>query len=128
MMPLRIVVGAVFLMHGGQKLFTFGVPGVADMLFKLGFILATPLAVVLIIAELAGAVAILVGAFARWAGLLLAVDMCVAILVARLQGGFFTPYGYEFELTLLGACATIALVGAGGTSVDDWRARRALKG
>ena len=128
MMPLRLVVGVVFLMHGGQKLFDFGIAGVADMLQKLGFPMATLFAGILIAAELAGAVSILLGAFARWAGIALSVDMTIAILVARLHGGFFTPYGYEFELTLLGALLTIALVGPGGLSVDRWRARGAVEG
>ena len=62
--------------------------------------------------------AILLGLFARWVGVLLAIEMIVAILVARLKGGFFTPYGYEFELTLLGACLTIAALGSGGVSLE----------
>jgi len=118
MVPLRFVVGLVFLMHGGQKLFVFGVPGVADMLMKLGFVLPTANAVLLIAAELVGGTAVLLGVFARAAGLGLAVEMAIAIFVARLGGGFFTPYGYEFELTLLGACLTIALVGPGGVSLE----------
>ena len=36
MLPLRIVVGLVFLMHGGQKLFVFGPAGTADIMGKLG--------------------------------------------------------------------------------------------
>ena len=32
MLPLRIAVGLVFLMHGGQKLFVFGIDGTADVI------------------------------------------------------------------------------------------------
>ena len=118
LVPLRIAVGVVFLIHGGQKLFVFGVPGTADILGKIGIPLPTLAAVVVIAAECAGGLGILLGAFARWAGLVLAIDMTVAIMAARLRGGFFTPYGYEFELSLLGACLTIAVLGAGGASID----------
>lgn len=118
LVPLRIAVGVVFLIHGGQKLFVFGVPGTADILGKIGIPLPTLAAVVVIVAECAGGLGILLGAFARWAGLVLAIDMTVAIMAARLRGGFFTPYGYEFELSLLGACLTIAALGAGGASID----------
>ena len=118
MVPLRLVVGLTFLMHGGQKLFVFGLAGTADIMGKLGLPLPTLCAAVVIVAELAGGVAIVLGWFARWAGLALAIEMVVAILVARVQGGFFTPYGYEFELTLLGACLTLAAVGSGGMSVE----------
>ena len=118
MVPLRIVLGIVFIMHGTQKLFDFGVAGTADILGKLGIPFAAGAAVLLIVIESLGGVAIALGLFARWAALLLAVEMCVAIPVARFAGGFFTPYGYEFEMTLLGACLTLALVGSGGMSLD----------
>ncbi len=118
MVPLRTVVALVFLMHGWQKVFDFGIHGVADMLTKLGFPMATFFAVLLMVIECAGGLAILLGFFARFTGFVLAVEMVIAIYVARLGGGFFTPYGFEFELTLLGACLTLALAGAGGISVD----------
>ncbi len=119
MLPLRVVVGLVFLMHGGQKLFVFGVAGTADIMGKLGLPLPTLCAVIVIAVELLGGSAILLGAFARLAGSLLAFEMVVAIVVARLHGGFFAPYGYEFELTLLGACLTFALSGPGQVSLEE---------
>src|SRR6266480_7469827 len=84
MLPLRIVVGLVFLMHGGQKLFVFGVAGTADIMGKLGLPLPTLCAVIAIAVELLGGGAILLGVFARLAGALLAFEMVVAIVVARL--------------------------------------------
>ena len=123
-LPLRIVVAVVFLMHGGQKVLYFGVSGVADMLTKLGFPLAVFFAVVLMTIEVAGGLAILVGFMTRAAGLILALEMAIAIYVARLGGGFFTPYGFEFEMTLMGACLTFAAVGAGGVSIDAVRRAR----
>jgi putative oxidoreductase len=119
MLPLRLVVGLVFLMHGGQKLFVFGVAGTADIMGKLGLPLPTLCAVIVIAVELLGGLAILLGVFARLAGALLAFEMVVAILVARWHGGFFAPYGYEFELTLLGACLTFALGGPGQVSLEE---------
>src|SRR5437763_128709 len=100
LVPLRVVVGLVFLLHGAQKLFVFGVAGTADILGKLGIPLATLAAVIVIAAELLGGLAILSGVFARWAGVVLTIEMLVAIPVARLAGGFFAPYGFEFEFTL----------------------------
>ena len=118
LVPLRLVVGLVFLMHGGQKLFVFGLAGTSDIMNKLGIPLSGLAAAVVIAAELLGGLAILVGFLARWAGIVLAIEMIVAIAVARLAGGFFAPYGYEFEFTLLGACLTFAALGSGGTSLD----------
>lgn len=122
MLPIRIAVGLVFMMHGGQKLFVFGVAGTADIMAKLGIPLPTIAAIVVITVELLGGLAILLGVFARTAGALLAFEMMVAILVARLHGGFFAPYGYEFELTLLMVCLAFALGGPGGVSFEEmWR-------
>jgi putative oxidoreductase len=118
LVPLRVAVGLVFLMHGGQKLFVFGLAGTADIMDKLGLPLPTLAAAVVIAAELLGGLAILLGVYARWAGAVLAIEMVVAILVARIRGGFFAPYGFEFEFTLLSACLTFAAMGSGGVSLD----------
>ena len=119
MLPLRVAVGLVFLMHGAQKLFVFGVAGTTDIMAKLGLPVPMLCALIVIIVELVGGAAILLGAFTRLAGALLAFEMIVAILVARLHGGFFAPYGYEFELTLLGASLTFALHGPGRISIEQ---------
>lgn len=123
MLPLRIVVGLVFLMHGAQKLFVFGLGGTADIMGKLGLPLPVLCAIIVIAVELLGGLAIVLGVFTRVAGALLAFEMLIAILVARLSGGFFAPYGYEFELTLLGASLTFALHGAGRMSLDETMSR-----
>lgn len=119
LVPLRLVVGLVFLLHGGQKLLVFGLAGTADIMGKLGLPLPAACATIVITVELLGGLSIVLGVFTRLAGVLLAFEMVVAILVARLHGGFFAPYGYEFELTLLSACLTFALVGPGQVSIEE---------
>lgn len=117
-LPLRLVVGLVFLMHGGQKLFVFGLEGTVAFMSQLGVPAPSLAAMVLIAVEMLGGLALILGLFARWAALLLAVDMLVAILTVHLRGGFFLPDGYEFVLTLLAANVTLALLGPGDASVD----------
>lgn len=121
MLPLRAVVGLVFVMHGGAKLFGFGLAGTVGFMESVGIPLAQIAGPVVTAVELLGGTAILLGWYARWAALLLAVDMLVAILVVRLPGGFFAPNGLEFELTLLGAVLTIAALGPGPISMDARR-------
>jgi putative oxidoreductase len=65
MVPLRIVVGLVFLMHGAQKLLVFGPAGTADIMGKLGLPLPVLCAAIVITVELLGGLAILLGAFTR---------------------------------------------------------------
>ena len=125
LVPLRVAVGVVFLMHGGQKLFVYGLAGTAGAMTDMGIPLPQVAAIVVTAVEVLGGLAILLGLFARWAGLLLAIDMAVAILAVRLKGGFFAPRGFEFEFTLLGAALTLAALGAGGVSLDRMLRQRA---
>ena len=123
LIPLRIAVGVIFLMHGWQKVFVFGIAGTADILRWVGIPFPEFFAVIVMTTELLGGLAILFGLLARWAALALAFEMTVAIFTARMHGGFFTPNGYEFELSLLGACLTIAAIGSGVVSLDKWLKR-----
>jgi putative oxidoreductase len=122
-LPLRAVVGLVFVAHGAQKLFGFGLAGTAGFLGGLGIPLPTLAAAVVIAVELVGGFALLLGAGTRIVALLLAGDMLVAMLAVHVHGGFFAPDGVEFVLTLFGACLTLAGLGAGPWSVDEVRRR-----
>ena len=124
LVPLRIVVGVVFLMHGWQKVFVFGIAGTADILRWVGIPFPSFFAPLLMVAELLGGLAILFGLFSRFTGVCLAIEMTVAIFTARLRGGFFTPNGFEFELALLGACLTFAAIGTGPVSLEELLKRR----
>lgn len=124
LLPLRVVVGVVFLMHGYQKLLVWGVGGVAGFFTQVGVPLPGVVAPVVSLVEFLGGLAILLGVYARWVGVALAIDMVGAILFARLKGGFFAPNGFEFELTLCGAALTIAAVGSGPLSLDRYLPRR----
>jgi putative oxidoreductase len=122
-LPLRLVIGLVFVMHGAQKLFGFGLAGTAGFLGSMGIPLPTVAAAVLIAVELLGGLALVLGAGTRYVAAALAVEMLVALLTVHLRAGFFVPDGMEFVLTLLAGCLTLVAVGAGPWSVD--RARRA---
>lgn len=118
LLPLRLVVGLVFLVHGGQKLFVFGLGGTAGFFGQIGIQQALFWAVVVTFAELLGGLALIFGLLSRYAALILAVDMIVGIGTVHLPKGFFLPGGYEFALTLLGGCLTLVLTGPGPLAVD----------
>ncbi|MGH7376481.1 MAG: DoxX family protein [Candidatus Methylomirabilales bacterium] len=115
---LRVVVGIVFLVHGGQKLFVFGFGGVANFLGQVGIPAPMLAAVVVTAVEFLGGLALLLGLFTRLAAIPLAINMLVAILTVHLKAGFFLPNGYEFALTLLAATVALVLLGSGEASVD----------
>lgn len=116
---VRAVVGIVFLVHGGQKLFVFGFHGVAGFFGQIGVPLPAYSSVVVTLVEFLGGAALLLGLYTRVAALLLACDMVGAILLVHLKGGFFLPKGYEFALTLLVANLALLLAGSGRLALDN---------
>lgn len=117
LLMLRLAIGLVFIMHGGQKVFVKGIPGVADFLGKLGMQPPAFWAYLLTVAEIAGGIALIVGLFTRFAALALGVTMVVAIATVLWTKGFFLP-GYEFALTLLAAALALAFTGPGRYAID----------
>jgi putative oxidoreductase len=75
---LRAVVGLIFLAYGAQKLFGEGFGGVAGMTEGLGIPLPILAAVALLLVELAGGAALILGLFTRLAAVPLALSMLVA--------------------------------------------------
>ena len=115
---LRVVVGIVFVAHGGQKLFVWGFGNVAGFFGQVGIPAPMVAAVIVTLVEFLGGLALLLGLFTRWAAIPLAVNMLGAILTVHWKGGFFLPDGFEFALTLLAANVTLAFLGSGEASVD----------
>jgi putative oxidoreductase len=135
-LPLRMVVGVIFLAHGAQKLFGafggYGVSGTAQLFEQIGITPGIFWAVVVGLVEFGGGLAVLIGLLTRYAATLLAINMLVAILRVHLVSGFFLPTGFEYALALFGASLTLLIGGAGHLSFDHYfaqarRHRRTVK-
>jgi putative oxidoreductase len=111
---LRITVAVVVLFHGVFKL-AHGVEWIRGPLGRFG--LPGWLAYGVYLAEVVGPVLLIAGLFARWAALVIAFDMLMAILLVGRQrvvsvnqaGG----WGIELELLIGIAALTIAVAGTG---------------
>jgi len=112
---LRIVLGAIFIAHGFQKI-SGGMHDFTATVAHLGFPMPVAFAWAAALAEFLGGICVLAGLFTRWAALAIAIDMAVAIgkvhLHQRLVGG------YEFPLVLFAVAVSIVLMGAGPASLD----------
>ncbi len=124
---LRGVVGVVFLMHGYQKLFQMGIPGVSGFFTQSGVPLPQLTAPLVSVLEFGGGLALILGLLTPVVAALLAADMLGAILLLHLPNGFYAADGgYEYVLTLFGASLALALTGPGAYALDAvlGRARR----
>ena len=117
---LRVVTGIIFLMHGQQKLFEFGIGGVTGMMTGLGVPAPGPMAIVVTLVELVGGLALILGAFTRIAAVLVAIVVLVAFFLVHLPNGFFaTTGGVELVLLLATAGVTLLLTGPGALALDS---------
>lgn len=138
-LPLRLIVGYGFLVHGWAKL-SRGPDTFSVVLHTLSVPAPHFLAWATTLVELAGGAAILLGAFVPLAAAPMAVVLLAALYTVHLPYGFFSvklaevsasgikfgPVGYEVVLLYLAGLAALALGGAGPFSIDRWRtARRA---
>ncbi|MDG2167818.1 MAG: DoxX family protein [Opitutales bacterium] len=120
--PLRFILGAIFIGHGAQKLLGwfggYGLQATAGFFQEqLGLSPGILWAFLASAGELVGGLLLLVGFLARFQGALLSFAMVVAILTAH-NSAFFLPAGMEYTLALLGGSLVFAIGGAGKASID----------
>ncbi|HVJ33157.1 MAG TPA: DoxX family protein [Terriglobia bacterium] len=130
-LPLRLIVGYGFMEHGFAKL-ARGSDSFATILAAIGVPEPHLMAWATIVIEVAGGLAVLLGAFVPLASLPMAAVLLVAMFSVHLPYGFssikllavtpagaqFGPPGYETDLLYLACLAALVLWGAGPFSVD----------
>ncbi len=120
--PLRLVLAAIFMAHGGQKLFGwFGGHGLEETAMMFAQHLHMPPGILWAslagMGEFFGGLSILFGCFTRLGALNIAIVMLVAISQVH-WGKFFAPGGMEYPLALLGMALGLLISGAGPLSID----------
>ena len=121
---LRVVVGALFMGHGAQKLFgTFGghgLEGTAGFFEQgLGLRPGKVHAAGAGAAEFFGGLLLLVGFLTPFAAAALIATMTVAIITVHwAKGVWSTEGGYEYNLVLMAVAFAVAATGPGKWSID----------
>lgn len=126
---IRLVLAAVFIFHGSQKVFgAFGGPGMqgfTSMLESMKVPMPQVSAWVSALTELVGGAIMLIGTGARLAGILMCINMIVAIALVHYKAFSAQHNGMEYPLTLGCVCLGIALTGPGRITLDRMLSRRA---
>lgn len=122
---LRIGLALVFLAHGWPKLNPNsemkGTAGFAGFLNQMGVPLPTFFAWVVTLLETAGAVLLILGLGTRILAVGLAINMLVAIYLAKIRmmkASFSGQNGWEFEFALMAGSLALLFSGAGSLSLD----------
>lgn len=125
---LRLTLGMVIFPHGAQKLLGwfggFGFSGTMGF-FTETLHLPWLVALLVIIGESFGSVALMLGLLTRFTAASYIVIMLGAITMTHLPYGFFMNWfgkqageGFEYHLLVIGMCAALLITGAGRWSVD----------
>jgi len=128
LMIVRLALGIVMLPHGLQK--TLGWFGGGGFGATMGFFtgqmgIPGALALLVILAESAGSVGLIVGLLTRVAALGIGCTMVGAIYLVHLPNGFFMNWfgkqageGFEYHLLAIGMAGALLLGGGGRASID----------
>jgi putative oxidoreductase len=112
----RVIIGAVFMAHGAQKLFgAFGGPGLSatvQMMGSLGYLVS--------IGEFFGGLGLMVGFLSRFSAASITLIMVGAIVLIHSKVGFFMNWtgkqageGFEYHLLAIATLLTVAIAGPG---------------
>lgn len=120
---LRVLLGALFIVHGSGKLMAAiqdpHIPGFTKSVDAIGFHPGLFWAWVVTLVEFAGGICLCLGLFTRVAAALIAIEMIIAGLNVNLPRGFYwTKGGAEVPLIFAVIGAILTLAGPGAASLD----------
>ncbi|MCF4007277.1 DoxX family protein [Corynebacterium uropygiale] len=122
----RVGLGVVLTAHGCQKFFEWGMAGTTESFGQMGAPLPGLSAWIAAIIEFFGGILLIAGAFTSVVGILVALNMLGAWLIAHVSAGtiFVAKGGPELVIALGCGGLLLAAAGAGQWSVDALLARR----
>lgn len=118
---LRVVLGAQFIAHGLMKVLVLTIPGTVRLFVAIGY--PEFVAYLVIVAELGGGLALILGVLTRWMALALAVEMIGAVVYHWHNGWLFTEPGGGWEYPAVWTAALVALFLLGDGPFALWGPR-----
>lgn len=115
LLVLRFGAGVIFFTHGWAKVLNLN--GTMGMFAHMG--LPGWLGVVAGLLEFTAGALLIVGLFTRICGVLLTIEMCIAIVAVHMKSGpWWEVKNYELALAMLVASFALAAFGPGAASLD----------
>ncbi len=123
LLVIRLILGIIFIAHGYPKFFVFGISGFSQFLSQLGVPLPGLFAIIVALVEFVGGILLILGIFSGWIGLLMTINMLVAILLVKVKVGLIVPpnqpgTGAELGLALFALALAVLVFGPGSISVE----------
>lgn len=121
---LRVSLGLLFLAHVGLKIFVFTVPGFVGYFASLGLPAAAAYAVIVV--ELLGGLALVLGIYAPLVAIPLAIEMAGTIVLVHGANGFMFANkggGWEYPALWTVALLVVYLLGDGAWAMKSARRR-----
>ena len=123
MLPmLRIVLGAILIPHGCQKLFGWfggmGFTRFSALFDQIGYRPGAIWVTIVALTEVVGGILLILGLFTRFAALAVTIFMLNAVWFTSAKGFFWTAGGSEFSLLLLAVALVFLVRGGGELSLD----------
>ncbi len=115
---LRITTGLFFLAHAAMKIFVFTLPGTVAFFESLG--LPGFMAYLVILLEVVGGIALVLGIYGDLFAIALAIDLAGAIATVHAKNGFFftNPHGgWEYLVMWIVALIAVFLLGNGAFAI-----------
>ncbi len=121
---LRVAVGVIFFVHGGQKLFGMfdgiGLEGTTKLVEGFGLAKPYPIAIAWASVEFAGGIFLLLGIVVRWAAFfILATVIAYLWKTDFIHGSFLTGGDIEYNILIVISCMQLVLVGGGSWAIWD---------
>jgi putative oxidoreductase len=128
---VRLALGLIFLMYGWRHVTDLA--GYTEAFVKWQIPFAHGVAPLVAWLEVLGGLAVLLGIFTRYSGLLLAIVMAVATFVAKLPAGLAAgkdPLGlsrfWDIDFSLFALGVVLLLMGPGKFALEQWLFKREL--
>lgn len=116
---LRLVIGAVFVAHGWDKIFLTGVPETAAQFAEMGIPQAQMTVWLVAIVEIIAGALLILGLLGPFVAGVLIVEMFAVLWFVHINNGLFiSDGGFEYALVMIAALSIVVTFGSGRASLD----------